>query len=202
MSNFDRIAWIYDLIKYVVFGNTLETAEMGFVNDIKDEDYILIVGGGTGNVLNTIPSNCGIDYVELSEKMLEKARKRKSDLSISFYKADYLSFEPTTKYDVIICSFFLDVFNDDNLRLVLQKLSKELKSDSGILLVTDFNKQHDKPFLSWLMHLFFKVFANLESSNLKDITEVVESCGFQLKDTKLFKGGYIFSKKYSRHGNL
>ncbi len=202
MSNFDRIAWIYDLIKHVVFGNTLETAEMGFVNEIKDEDHILIVGGGTGNVLNAIPSTCAIDYVELSEKMLDKARKRRSDLPISFYNTDYLSFEPPTKYDVIICSFFLDVFNEDNLRLVLKKLGKELKSDSGTLLVTDFNKQHNKPFLSWLMHLFFRVFTNLESSKLKDIPEVVESCGFQLKDTKLFKGGYIFSKKYSRHGNL
>lgn len=202
MSNFDRIAWIYDLMKHAVFGYTLETAETEFVKDIKEEDEILIVGGGTGNILNTIPSTCAIDYVELSEKMLEKSRKRKSDLSISFYNTDYLSFEPPTKYDVIICSFFLDVFNEGNLSLVVQKLNKELKSDSGVLLVTDFNKQHNKPLLSWLMHLFFKVFTNLESSNLKDIPEVVESCGFQLKNTKLFKGGYIFSKKYSRHGNL
>ena len=67
-NNFNTIAPVYDFLAKMVFGRSLERAQAAFLSDLetKVKAKVLIVGGGTGKVLELLPEGLDlqIDYVE------------------------------------------------------------------------------------------------------------------------------------------
>jgi ubiquinone/menaquinone biosynthesis C-methylase UbiE len=94
-GNFSKIAWIYDFIKKIIFLNSLDRATNYYFKEIPLNAQILICGGGTGQLLGDlvkINNRVKIDYVELSEKMIQKASKRNTlKLEINYLQSDIFS---------------------------------------------------------------------------------------------------------------
>lgn len=169
-----------------------------FLKKIKETDSVLILGGGTGELLESLPQCKSVSFLDLSEKMIAIAKTRVSKNSIDFIHSDLLTHDFQSKYDVIICPFFLDCFNAVNLSLVLKKIKRVVNSE-GSLIVTDFQRLNNNSFLLGTMHLFFQTFSSLESSQLKNIHKEVQLEGFNIKEEKIFHRNMIFSRLY---GNL
>ena len=73
-NNYDAAAWFYDGLSRLVFGDALVRAQRFLVEHIAAESKLLIVGGGTGWILEEIalmqPASLKIINVEISEKMM------------------------------------------------------------------------------------------------------------------------------------
>ena len=52
MPNYNNIAWIYDWLAKVVFGRKQELASRAFLRIIPNDAKILVIGGGTGKIIN------------------------------------------------------------------------------------------------------------------------------------------------------
>jgi len=81
-NKYDSIAGIYDILSRLVFGKVLQRSQAGLLKWMSPESRVLIVGGGTGWILERIaadhPAGLDIVYVEASAKMVALSRKRKS----------------------------------------------------------------------------------------------------------------------------
>lgn len=193
--NFNSIAPFYDFLVRVAFGKELWKAQEHYLNRISKDDKILVLGGGTGHILDWIPNGCDITFLDQSERMLARAMNRRE---VNFIHQDFLKFDTTEKFDWIICPFFLDCFSEGYLTHVFDKIRSLLAHD-GKLNVTDFYPQENvwaKTKL-WGMHLFFRVFARLDSRKLQNIREAILANGFTCdSETKQTNHG-IFSAVYT-----
>ena len=194
-NNFNLIAPYYDRIARLVFGDGILESQKRLIDELEEAGELLILGGGTGQVLSAVPLGCSITYIEKSEKMLQIALRKAPALSIEFINRDFLEWETDKTYDFLFCPFFLDCFNHSNLSYVLSKCKKLLKTD-GRLLVADFDYSNTNRLLNVLMHFFFKVFASLESNKLKNIDAEIQKKGFLLQKEDFFVRGMIFSRIY------
>ncbi|WP_370088900.1 class I SAM-dependent methyltransferase [Ekhidna sp.] len=194
VNDFDFIAPFYDRLSKMVFGKSLIEAQSMHLNEIDSKDRVLILGGGTGKILEHIPNCERIDYVEKSKKMLKLAKKRMVNRHTDFIHSDFLDYTSDRKYDIIICPFFLDCFGERNLRSVLVKCKGMLKVN-GSLFVTDFHPERAKRTLLMIMHWFFKATSGLDSKKLSNIPLAIINNGFIEKSMVFFKRG-IFSAVY------
>ena len=197
-NRFDLIAPWYDFIGKLVFGNSIIKSQSYFILEIKELDEVLILGGGTGKLLSQMPKCKEIRFIDLSQKMIDSAKKRECKSPITFTQSDFLIDDFKSTYDIIICPFFLDCFDEAHLKEAILKVKNLLKED-GKLIVTDFQQTNGNKFLLKLMHYFFKIFASLESKRLKSIHQEVELVGFSEVESKYFYRNMIFSRLY---GNL
>ena len=198
LNNFDRVAPFYDLLAKLVFGEAILKSQIAFLGDINDCDRVLVLGGGTGQLLEYIAAQSVIiDYVEPSEKMLSKAKKRNCTGRVVFHQQRFEDFDSEILYDVIICPFFLDLFEEDSLKEVINKI-KRFTKPSGKLSISDFQNRTTF-FQKWLiriMHLFFRITVQLESRSLKEIHPCLQKEGFQMQKRIFFYSKFIFSSVY------
>lgn len=194
VNQFDRVAGIYDSLARLVFGSTILASQVEFQNEIKASDRVLILGGGTGKLLEHLLECESIDFVEKSSKMIAKANDCKSIQPINFIECDFLAFESNQAYDVIICPFFLDCFDLKLLEIVLAKI-KSFLAPNGKLMVADFDIHKTNRWLSKAMHLFFRFTVLLGTEKLLPIRDVITSNGFREDSIITHKKG-IFSAIY------
>lgn len=197
-NNFNFVAPFYDQLARLIYGRKLKSMQQLHLGEIPNKAKVLIVGGGTGEVLEWLPRGLAlqVDYVELSDRMIKKAMKREVDGNeVSFKRMD--ARDVSDRYDVVIANFFLDCFSTTNLNRMIVHLTGLLQ-ENGKLLVTDFalpitGKQR---FLSGLMHTFFRLATRLESKGLHDIHQAILENGFEQVRYKTDKDGLLFSGIY------
>ncbi len=194
MNNFNFIAPFYDRLARLVFGDSIEEATKHFLNEIQEDSEVLILGGGTGKILTQFPSCKQVTYLEKSKEMLSRAKAHKADLNVDFIKEDFLTFDSKRTYDFVICPFFLDCFHEKHLTEALDKIHKIIKLN-GKLVVIDF-QPNKMQLLMRLMHLFFSVFASLESKKLKNINRFTLQNRFEIEKEEFFHKNMIFSRLY------
>lgn len=196
VNNYDGIARIYRPIKRLIFGEQLDIASSFFFNKIGAHEHILIVGGGSGEILRNIPADVNVTYIEKSHLMIRYAKRFESE-NVHFHCGDFLQFESAKKFDSIVCPFFLDVFNRESLDAAIKKLSTLLCSD-GKLHVCDFQKGNffQNIFIGF-MYLFFKITTNIQVGTLLDIHGAILNHEFKELDSRLFVGGIVFSRFYT-----
>ena len=196
-NDFDRIAWCYDFLVRMVFGTRLDRASSHFLVNLRTSARVLILGGGTGKLMKNIAHVHEVVYLEKSSKMLEKAKKR-SPANVKMLHGDFIAFEESKSFDVVICPFFLDVFLPHELREVLKKIHA-LLSLEGQVIVTDFQRTTlwSKQLIS-LMYLFFSKAAHLSGSRLLSIHEMMLHQGFEEIHHVSYQDGMVFSKSYQK----
>lgn len=198
MNDFDKVATYYDKLARLVFGKSIKNSQSAFFNTIMPNNRILICGGGTGWILDELDGlglELHIEYVEYSKKMIELSKQRGpfENIIVDFFHASIIEHQ-IESYDVIITNFFLDVFNIENLKAVIQRLKFSL-NDSGSWIVTDFRNTSNlwHKFLNGLMHLYFRIFCSLESYRLQDFEKLLLNEHLRLVDRRLFYNGFIGS---------
>ena len=195
VNDFNFLAPYYDGISRLVFGDKLPRAQTHFLNRIAQEDAVLIIGGGTGRLLEHVPPCKSIGFVEKSAKMIKRASRRGGVQKVEFIEQDFMYFDTSKEYDTIICPFFLDCLAAEELEVVLGKI-KSLLNPRGSLVVVDFQQTKSNKFQLTLMHLFFRIFAGLGSKSLLNIHEIVSTHGFNMTEEKFFHRNRLFSRLY------
>ncbi len=206
MSNgFDRLAPYYDPLARLVFGNTIENSQEQFLSQIRLNSRVLIVGGGTGNILKKLSAIPGIFiiYVEASKEMINRAKdKVENSGGTKFIHTTIDDFNYDGHFDYIITPFFLDLFNGPSLDLVMKKLHGYLKED-GQWLFTDFQlgsgwrKLWQVPLLM-LMVIFFRLTCRIEAKTLQDFDKHFWQMGYSLDKEKVFYGEFIVGRVYRK----
>ena len=198
-NDFDSIAFLYDWLKRIVFWGNIDRATNEYLGQIQSYSNILIVGGGTGKLLNYLPDSCKVTYVEKSEKMLLQAYKYAKARQIKFVNLDFLEFSSEEEFDALICPFFLDVFGETNLNKVIQKFSSMMHSKS-LFLVSDFQPVSHTAGrgLIKIMLWFFDITTKLEARKLLSIHQFLHKHGFSTLAIKAFHFKMIFAAIYQR----
>ena len=117
IGKYNRLAFFYDALGTIAFGGALSRANSLFIKHIPPNSNILILGGGTGKILENLPPDSRVDYVDFSSAMITKAKARKTRANVAFYESDFFDFDIQKRYDLIVCPFFLDQFSAEELRL-------------------------------------------------------------------------------------
>ncbi len=174
-NNYNGIATYYDLLSRLIFGNAIKNAQISLLKFIPADADILILGGGTGWILEEIArqhaEGLRISYVEISAKMILLAKKRNYGLNeVEFIHISAEEFIAQKKYDVIITPFFFDNFLQIKVEYLFNKCA-EMLVRKGLWLYTDF--RYDKntsplwqKFLLKIMYLFFCLTAKIETQDL------------------------------------
>ncbi len=179
-ANYNNSAWFYDKLSTIIYGKALVRAQVYLLPFIAPQSKVLLVGGGTGWILEEIAkvhsSGLQITYVEVATKMIGLARKKNSgDNKVEFvnHAVEDVSFE--NEFDVVITPFLFDNFTEENLQKIFAHIHHALKP-GDLWLNTDFRvtgKWWQKMLLK-LMLLFFRVICNIEAKKLPEIEKCFE----------------------------
>ena len=202
-GNFDLVAPLYDALSFAVFGRSLQQAQTIFLSAMPNDASVLIVGGGTGLLLEHVLLRCQpsrVLYLESSARMLGRASsrmlRRPLPGSVEFRLGDETALRPDERFDVIITPFVLDLFTEQTLaQRMLPRLRQALNPD-GHWLVTDFVRT-DKwthQTLLWSMITFFRLTANIETRQLANWPRLLRDVGLTRLESRSAVGGMVVSE--------
>jgi len=204
-SGFDRVVSFYDPLAKLVYGSALQDAQRWLLPFIPNGASILIIGGGSGWLLQQVLQQTSpghILYLEASEKMLQKAMRLNPNQTIVEYRhgtdADLL---PHEQFDIIITPFLLDLFPDVRLTELMQRLHSVL-SPTGSWLFADFWPiQQNPPFwqklLAKSMYLFFGFLSDVRGRKLPDYGKHFNRLGLQEIAAESFYNGFVQGKVFA-----
>ena len=103
--------------------------------DIQHTDSLLEVGCGPGVWTALLSGRCDrITAVDISEKMIEKAKSRLKNDNVTFSRANFLDYEDDNRYDGIFSVRVIEYFPD--LKRVIKKMHMLNKEGGRIVIVT------------------------------------------------------------------
>jgi len=178
-TNHDKIAGYYDLVSRIFFGKNLVEAQVCLLPHIPANSRVLIVGGGTGWILEEIAKvhqqGLSIEYIDSSAKMIALSKKRNHGANeINFIHLSAENYNTDKKFDVILTPFFFDIFLPATIQNLFTKLDSLLKKE-GLWLYVDFVYDKKTSHL-WqktllrLMYFFFRVTSHIETQELIDMS--------------------------------
>ena len=203
-ANFDNSAWFYDKLARLVYGRALVNAHVYLLRHIPENSKVLIVGGGTGWILEEIiriyPSGLDITYVEVSPNMMALSRKRNiGGNTVVFINDAIEQVKLHNDFDIVLTPFLLDNFTEENLDTIFSSIDSKL-IENGLWLNASF--QLTGKWWQWVllktMFVFFKVICRIEASRLPDIYKRFEDGGYTLIEQKGFFGKFIEASVYKK----
>ncbi|MCG9794014.1 class I SAM-dependent methyltransferase [Flavobacterium algicola] len=197
-NNYDFIASWYDCLSRIVFLKSQVNAQKEQLSFIKSDQKILIVGGGTGWILEEIAKshdNLQITFVEISANMIQLAKQKKiRNNRISFVHLPIEKFTDQQSYDVIITAFLFDNFARNRAEIVFEQLHKIVEED-GLWLFTDFSNNHTTSrwqyYLLKTMYFFFEKVANVEAKQLVAMYPYFLKNNYTVVQRKQYYGNFI-----------
>ena len=205
-SGYDSIAGLYDRLSRLVFGKSIMHAQQHGLSEIAQGSRVLIVGGGTGHVLEQISlhkQDISVDYVEPSTNMIKKAKVRSvNDLSINYISQPIQELQNDKVYDVVITQFFLDCFEGDELDEIFVQLDNYLRK-GGLWIVADFQFSYDwnrrwQKLITSMMYLFFTLTVGIKARKLEDFHQLFKRLDYHLHTKKSYYSSFIFSSVYQK----
>jgi ubiquinone/menaquinone biosynthesis C-methylase UbiE len=141
----------------------------------------LEVGVGTGKNLSYYPQNVKVTAIDLSPRMLEKARKKASDLglAVDFREMDvqHLTF-PDHAFDTIFATFVFCSVPDPVLGL--QELKRICKPDGKLMLLE--HMRPGNPILGFLFDMFNPMVVRMMGANINRRTmENIRRAGWRIQ---------------------
>lgn len=199
-KGYDNASFFYDRLSALVFGRQLHDAQAYFLHLIPVKAKVLIVGGGSGWILQAIdevhPEGLLITYIDASPKMTAKARDgyHGSNL-VDFIPEAILEVEIAGKYDVVITPFFFDNFKEREAAAIFNRLNNFLEK-GGLWLYTDFKDSSvtTHKLLLKSMYLFFFLLCGVKARKLPDMEQLFGKHGYILKEENEFVKGFVESR--------
>lgn len=189
--NYSNTTSYYQFLSQLIFGRALIDAQTESFNRLSENSDILIAGGGDGEFLKYIKPFYGrLDFLDISEKMVLKARS-KTKAEVNWIVCDVFEFMPEHKYDHIIVPFLLDNFNDEQCRTIVPGFMEWLEPD-GSIIVIDYTENPNlwQKILLKSMYLFFSVFAGVRVKNIPPMEKIFKENAF--RKTMMSKSFYKF----------
>lgn len=186
VAQFDGVAPIYDFLSSLVFGRRLQEAQTVFLTAIPEGASVLVVGGGTGQMLEQLvlvarPKH--ILFLDSSARMVSRATERMLNTpifsSIEFRVGDVMTLQHPASFDVVMTPFLLDLFTETTLRQQLLPVVLSTLKPDGLWLVTDFVRTSVwwQKILLWSMIRFFRLTAGIGIKQLPNWQEELRLAG-------------------------
>ncbi len=203
-ANYDNASWFYERLSKLVFGNAQVNAQEYFLNLIPPRARILIIGGGTGQILESIaklyPSGLHITYVEISANMMALSRKRDvAQNEVIYITEDIAQLSLTQEFDVIITAFLFDNFSTQEIYKIFPKIHQKLVPN-GLWLNTDFQLTGPiwQKVMLKSMYYFFRILKAVEVARLPETEQAFTDYHYQLTAKKTFYRKFIITKVYKK----
>ncbi|SFA50945.1 Ubiquinone/menaquinone biosynthesis C-methylase UbiE [Pedobacter suwonensis] len=206
-NNYDKIANHYDTLSRLVFFKSQVNAQVNQLQYIPKNSSILIVGGGTGWILEEIakiyPSGLKLVYVEISGKMLALSQKRDcKNNQVEFVNIGIEDFKTDVLFDVILTPFLFDNFAEERAAKVFGQLNSCLKRE-GFWFIVDFSLDKvNGNWWKWLllksMYSFFKLLGIVEANQLIDMTPYFLNADYQISVQRFYYRGFIKALIYKK----
>ncbi len=206
-NNYDKLAPFYDFVSHSVYGQALVKAQRSVLSFVEDGKKMLIVGGGTGWILDEIEKlnkkNIAVTYLEASPKMITLARKKKVSFPVEFVCAYAEDLYSERTWDIIMTPFFFDNFSLEKCLFILDKLDKSLV-EKGWLLYVDFrltkeNNRFWKRLLLKTMYRFFSFITHIETQKLVDMASILDK-KYQEEWSRFSFHDFVFAAVYRKNG--
>lgn len=215
-DGFGRLAWVYERLERAVYGELLQRARVALLDELAGAKHILILGEGDGRFLVALlqrHKNCSVTVLEHSSGMVKWAQARlaaclpEARARVTFQQEDALK---TTfldqSYDAVVTHFFLDVFSEDQLPPLVEKLSACLKP-GGRWLLSDFAPPSAvrsgwprllSQLLLPLMYGFFRVTTGLGANGLTPPQPFMRAWGLEQVREERFCGGFVYAELWQK----
>jgi tRNA (cmo5U34)-methyltransferase len=210
-KGFNFLSPFYDAAGTLIFGRQLLASQNYWIGRVAPVDTILVFGGGAGRLIREIElhhKRARICYVDISEKMVAKARKlveREFPERLSSYQficGSWTDIPVSEKYQLILTPFVLDCFTEAELLLVMQAL-KERLWENGQWLFTDFHipdkgmGRSVSRMIVGVLYFFFRLSCGLEVRKLPAFEDAFKAFGFEKEQEKYFCRGLLTTRVYS-----
>lgn len=199
LNNYDKIAGHYDTLSRLVFFKSQVNAQINQLQYIRENSHVIIVGGGTGWILeelSNIYTGLNIVYVEISAKMIALSQKRNyKNNHVEFVNIGIEDFKTDVLFDAILTPFLFDNFVEQRAAKVFAQLNEYLKKD-GLWFLVDFslNKTNGN-WWKWLllrsMYGFFKLLSIVEAHQLIDMNPYFFKANYLIVEERLYYGRFI-----------
>ena len=194
---FDRVVFIYDFLAKIVFGSAIGRAHTVFLRHFINKKQVLVLGGGSGKFLSNLYDVCPdaeVVFHEASPKMIVKARMNSpTRMNIRFDCNSNLDSLNGKKFDAVLSCFYWDLFEENNLRDRMRKLSDLVASDGRIIL-GDFEVTRHyslRSILVRIMYLFFALTCGLKTKRLSPYWKLFGSHGYHSIASKRYVSSMI-----------
>ena len=200
--NCDWIAPHYWWIEMLGMGRTLERRRRWFLPRIQNARRALVLGDGDGRFLRELLRENPMvqaDYVDLSGRMLELARRKAGEDRVVYKHADArdAEFSPE-EFDLIATHFFFDCFSSQELEPLITRIGAAA-TPSARWVVSEFRTNSiPARLLVRALYLFFRITTGLKNQRLVDHRPILSAQGFRLIDTGPSQGGLVVSELWER----
>jgi len=200
--NCDWIASHYWWIERLGMGRTLERRRRWFLPQLKNARRALVLGDGDGRFLRQLLQQNSVvqaDYVDLSSRMLELARKKAGVDRVVYRRADARALEfAQGEYDLISTHFFFDCFDSQELEALIASVAARA-APGARWVVSEFRTDTIAArMLVRALYLFFRIITDLRNQSLADHRPILSANGFRLTDAGYSRGGLVVSELWER----
>lgn len=202
-NGYNLIAPYYDRLAALCFGNKLMVAQTSLLQYVAAGSHMLIVGGGTGLILEAItricPTGLKITYADASEKMVALARQRDIGGNEVLFTAKPVQELPAGSFDMVVTPFLIDNFTEPVMQQVMAHLDGMLNT-GGLWLFTDFCNpdRRSQQFLLRSMYLFFAVVCGIGARRLPLTALQFARLGYVVEEEKVFLNGFVKAVCYKK----
>jgi tRNA (cmo5U34)-methyltransferase len=202
-SGFNRIARSYDLIAKLVFGKSISQSHLAFLDDLPVNATILVLGGGSGAFLTSIPElhQKEVLYLDASPVMLSLAARQLKGRypNVRFVEGTELNIPATVKPSVVITHFYMDMFPEDVLNQIIKNVGGQCEPDVK-WIVSDFVKpvRFRQQVLLRIMYRFFRILTKIEATDLPDWEQIMATNGYQPMRSQFYAGKFIKAVLFER----
>lgn len=202
--DFSRLSKLYDLLGLLVFQGSLHKSQIYFLEKLPEAENVLILGGGTGKFLADLVKSGKakkITYVDISPGMIARAEAKVEKLNacVEFICGGADSI-PAGRYDLICTHYFLDCFDETELK-ELSGLLKSHLTENGVWHFTDFYLDEKASFfrtgLLSFLYFFFRLTCGLKVKELADFRKIFSEAGLKLKEEEFFRKGLLRTALYT-----
>lgn len=176
---YNRYSSVYDLIFGRVFNSGRERAPQ--LLDLSPGTRLLEVGVGTGLAIPLLPRNIEITGIDLSQKMLNQARKRMDTLgaqNVQLLKMDAtrLMF-PDNSFDRVLAAYFISTVPDP-AKVILEM--KRVCAPGGYLVFLN-HFRYDAPIIGPLEKFLSPLFYRVGFRTDLEVNELMQETGLEIE---------------------
>jgi ubiquinone/menaquinone biosynthesis C-methylase UbiE len=182
-------------------------AQVELLSYVRTGSRMLIVGGGTGWILEEIadryPAGLRITYVESSGEMMRLARQRRVGASVvSFVELPIEEFVTDERYDCILSGFLFDNFSALVAAQVVKWLCPLLERDGSWLFADFYYRRRESSFWQGLMlrvmYFSARLICKVDARELPDMDALFAQAGFAPDRISWYYRGFIKAVAYRR----
>ena len=200
--NCDFIAPHYWWIERLGMGRALERRRRWFLPRLDRARRALVLGDGDGRLLRELlRQNPAVqaEYIDLSSRMLEQARRRAGGDRVAYKKADALEAElAPSEYDLIATHFLFDCFTSPGLAMLIGRVAAAAKPGAQWVVSEFCTPSIPARLLVRALYLFFGITTGLKTRQLVDHRPILRSYGFRLMSASHARGGLVVSELWER----